>query len=194
MDINSILTRAIEGGEIIKIIYHGGSHPGLVREVAPIRVEGDKVRARCYTSKGVKAFFISKIQLVGDEATLDQKQFDQLHSIVEKITDIASAHAELNEEMTSLGWSIMLSEDAFTLHHCFKNGKTKKTPVVGIAYDEFTTDIIWEEDYTMTEVTKKRIKPWVVTSKGKAARYFGKISKAVEAFIIEAKGHAPETC
>lgn len=184
MDVSAVLKRAIESGEILKIIYHGGSHPGGVREVAPIKIEDGKVRARCYTSKGVKSFMLNKIQLDGDTATHEQKSLDKRQALIDQVHDIKSAYNVLNAAFESDGWATNCSDYAFTLHHRFKNGKVKKGVVVGFEYSEFTTDIEWGEDYSMIEVTKKRVKPWVVLSKGNSARYFGRVEKAVEAFIL----------
>jgi predicted DNA-binding transcriptional regulator YafY len=65
MNIEASLKEAIETGEVLKVRYHGGSQPGALREIAPISVNGDKVRARCYSSDAVKTFVIGKVEIVG---------------------------------------------------------------------------------------------------------------------------------
>lgn len=61
------LKEAVETGEILKIRYHGGSQPGrLFREIAPISVNSDKVRA----SGTVKTFLISKVEIIFQSANI----------------------------------------------------------------------------------------------------------------------------
>ena len=68
------LQRAIGTGELIGIVYHGGSQPGAFREIAPLQIDADKVRARCYSSNAVKVFSLSKIELRGAVPTQDDVQ------------------------------------------------------------------------------------------------------------------------
>ena len=61
--LRKILEEAIGTGELITIIYHGGSEPGSRRMISPIKVDDKIVRARCLTSNKVKGFSIDKIEL-----------------------------------------------------------------------------------------------------------------------------------
>jgi predicted DNA-binding transcriptional regulator YafY len=63
MNTEDRLKEAIEDGEVLKIIYHGGSQPGTSRYIAPIQVGNGKVRARCYSSKDVKVFYLNNLPL-----------------------------------------------------------------------------------------------------------------------------------
>ena len=51
MSITDKLAKAVDAGEIVRIVYHGGSQPGTIREIAPIAVENNKVSALCLASE-----------------------------------------------------------------------------------------------------------------------------------------------
>ena len=57
------LKESIETGETLRIIYHGGSQPGTVREIVPQSIKGEKLRAFCIGSGASKTFIISKIEI-----------------------------------------------------------------------------------------------------------------------------------
>jgi len=63
------IQNALTAGEVIKVVYHSGSQPGTVRNIAPFDITGNKVRAQCFTSKALKTFLLEKIEFVGDENT-----------------------------------------------------------------------------------------------------------------------------
>jgi hypothetical protein len=54
VDVETVLQEAIETGEIITIIYKGGSKTGAKRDISPISIKNGKVRARCHSSNAVK--------------------------------------------------------------------------------------------------------------------------------------------
>jgi predicted DNA-binding transcriptional regulator YafY len=62
-NLEQLLITAIETGEVINIKYHGGSQPGSIRQISPISVNGDDVRARCLATNRVKVFKISKMEI-----------------------------------------------------------------------------------------------------------------------------------
>jgi len=61
--ITARLIDAHDNGEIIAIVYYGGSQPGSYRLISPLRVEDDRVFAYCHTSGRFKCFLIEKIEL-----------------------------------------------------------------------------------------------------------------------------------
>lgn len=119
-ELSAYLSAAIKSGEVLSLIYHGGSNPGGQREIAPVSVKAGKMRGRCYISNAVKTFDLKKIEIEGvyyaeaiepasEVITLDKlKQFAQEKGL------------HFSEEG---GW---------TVHGLFKNGKIKKTPLAGI--------------------------------------------------------------
>ena len=58
------IQKAIDGSERIKIIYHGGSRPGAMREIIPHSIIGPKLLAHCLASGLEKTFFLNKIEIV----------------------------------------------------------------------------------------------------------------------------------
>ena len=76
MNTENRLREAIEDGEVLKIIYHGGSQSGSSRYIAPIKVENGKVRARCYSSKDVKVFYINKLTIIDEDEGSEIKPWD----------------------------------------------------------------------------------------------------------------------
>jgi hypothetical protein len=66
MNTEDRLEEAIEDGEVLKIIYHGGSQPGASRYIPSIKVESGKVRARCYPSNEVKSFHLNKLTIINE--------------------------------------------------------------------------------------------------------------------------------
>ena len=70
METEDRIREAAEAGEVLRVIYAGGSQPGARREIAPISIQNGKVRARCFSSNAVKTFVIDKIEVVeGNQAT-----------------------------------------------------------------------------------------------------------------------------
>lgn len=188
MNMEERLKEAISSGEVIKVIYEGGSQPGAVREIAPISIGNGKVRARCYTSNAVKSFVIDKIKLVennkNDESadwSPDFKQtprYESLRDFMEKESDTLS----------DLGWHLEYSENSFSLHRRFKNGKPMKGYDVSLNYEEFTFDLVAGSDGEINEENRRKSqRPWAVRAKNKDTRTFGKMENAMELFIDWAK-------
>ena len=61
--IRDLLTEACVNGEVVRIIYHGGSQPGTVRAISPIEVSKSEVRARDLAVGIAKTFKLAKIEL-----------------------------------------------------------------------------------------------------------------------------------
>ncbi len=62
--VSALLSSAIGTGEVISIIYHGGSHPGSVRDMLPLNLYEDKVWALCVHTNTKKSFKLSRIELI----------------------------------------------------------------------------------------------------------------------------------
>jgi hypothetical protein len=186
----SILREAMETGEILTIAYHGGSHPGTQRQIAPIRLQGDLVLARCYITDRVKAFRIKRIQ-VFENNTLVSKWDPQ-----ESIAPISSYHdlcdfLEHNEhELLTLGWHVIAHDEEIALFRRFKNGKPLKHPDVSIQYLETIDDGYYDTDMNYHSEKKKRARPWVISLR-QGGTAFGHLDRAVDRFMLEARKHAP---
>lgn len=67
MGLKERLTEASETGEIITIVYRGGSQPGTKREISPIKVSKTKVQARCLATEEIRTFNLSKLEIVSED-------------------------------------------------------------------------------------------------------------------------------
>jgi hypothetical protein len=123
------LQQAIGTGELIGIVYHGGSRPGAFREIAPLQIDADKVRARCYTSNAVKVFSLGKIELRGAVPTQDDFQHAWRDSALEQppYTTIAEIHEFCRALVTELGYKAEVETyqdgQRICLRTSLKNGK-----------------------------------------------------------------------
>ena len=178
------LREAIDGGEVLKVVYSGGSQPGSVRDIAPISIKDGKVRARCYSSLAVKLFVIEKISIVEEgsisntaEWSANQKQ----GSLYESIQDLLRKQKDV---LYSLGWHIESDDNSLSLHRRFKNGKPLKNPDISLCYEEFTYDSVVGVDGELHEENRrKRQRPWSVRGKKKNTRSYGSLDKAAELFL-----------
>jgi hypothetical protein len=64
MDIEKRLKEAAEAGEVITVVYHGGSQPGTKRDISPIKVSKTEVLARCLVTGQPRSFRLSKLEIV----------------------------------------------------------------------------------------------------------------------------------
>jgi hypothetical protein len=166
--IRKTLIEAIETGEIINIIYHGGSEPGASRMISPIRIDGDIVMARCTVTNKVKGFSLSKLEL----ANGDQQTYTGLHPREEVPIEPDSFLDGIKPylpELSLLGWTLDLNEEGIGLYECFKNGKPRKLPTLYLYFD-----------------SERKLKPWVMPAV--TFKYF---VRAIDHFMDEARKHAP---
>lgn len=169
--IKKILEDAIGTGEIITIIYHGGSEPGTSRMISPIKVDNGIVRARCLTTNKVKGFSIDKIEL----SASDKVDYTGQHKEPEEPKSLSEGIEPFLNELVEQGWIIQQDEDAVCLFERFKNGKPKKQPKLYLIY------------YRDPDTDKRFQKPW--TTCGLAFKYF---NRAVDKFMVAAREHAPD--
>ncbi len=178
------IEEAIGAGVVLRIRYFGGSSPGSEREISPISLSGEKVRARCLLKNVVKTFDLTKMELVvsGEESVLAKNQtiVDPIFSTLQEIFESRRSYFE------DLGWTIMLEENKLSLHRTFKNGRLIKTPDVALNFEEFSPDMIIRE-----ENINPRARPWVVRAKNKDTKTFGLFPKAQSLFNELAKELAP---
>ncbi len=181
----AIFQKSIVNDEVVEIVYHGGSQPGTKREIAPINMKDGKLRAYCYSSGMVKSFFIEKIDIVRDTNTDKTKEW-RLEAIkgntYESLADILKKH---QDELSDFGWYVDFNEDFISLYRYFKNGKLRKGSDLSIHYDKFIYDYTFvDDDGNMTDVIKKRQRPWSVRGKGgDCIGTFKHLDNAVNVFI-----------
>lgn len=170
--IKKILQEAIGTGEVLTIVYHGGSEPGSSRMISPIKVEDKIVRARCLTTNKVKGFSIDKIEL----SMLDNVDYTGQHKDPEEPANLTEGMVPFINKLMELGWFIQQYENQIGLFERFKNGKPKKRPTLYLVY-EIDPD---------SDTDKRLEKPWKTC--GLAFKYF---NRAVDKFMIAARELAP---
>jgi hypothetical protein len=185
------LTSAAKAGQVIRIVYHGGSQPGTVREVSPIVVATEEMRARDMTSGIVKTFLLSKVEIAGAEDSVPEydpnapKMPPETFTIRECITPYV-------EEIEKLGWFLSLTDTSASVHRFFKNGKPRKGAEVALLYEPFVTDFTYDiESNDFIEENRESTRPYRVESRAFAsARPFGIETKAVALFLEEVRNRA----
>ena len=214
MNISDRLRQAIQAGEVLTVVYHGGSNPGAVRKIAPMEILGGKVSARCFTSEATKTFFIEQIAVIENSSVshaltwtpqADQPKFGSL-------ADFVSANSN---DWLSGGWHIEHQEAQLSLHRKFKTGKPLKNYDVSLNYEEYASDwdcgrethihvsLFGHEEHAsdgdcgrethihMEENFRKRQRPWVVRAKNHDTSTYGSLDKATEMFLQHARNLAP---
>jgi len=193
MSIHSILCEASDNAEILKIKYHGGSQPGTVRQISPISVSEDKVIARCLSSNVVKTFVIDKIELCGSNNQDDDIKWAPAKKSQVKYENLAAFCDLRRSELESLGWHVNSDADFVSLHRRFKNGKPLKGSDVSLDYEEFICDGFVDIDGRLREEhIRKHPRPWMVKATGMQGRGYGRLGKAADLFIEQAKLLSPK--
>lgn len=189
--IRETLAEACDNGEVVRIIYHGGSQPGTVRSVSIIAVSELEVRARDLAVGSVKTFKLEKMELA--EASASTPEYNPAHApTIELFGSIREVLEAAVEDLQSLGWHVEIAEQSISLHRFFKNGKPRKTPDILLSYNEYTVDVFVDLDGLLKEEARKSSRPYRLDSRNLAtAKTFVKMSSAVACFLAEAKKLAP---
>ena len=174
-DIFEILSEAAKSGEIVSIIYHGGSQPGSVRDLYPIEVTIREVRAREVATGATKTFLLSKMEVASLNTSTGQYDLERRKKQEFGDVSIQEAFSGYVAAFKEMGWHVHIEEDSISLHRYFKNGKPRKGSDVGVTkYDDNPS------------------RPYYVWGPSlAAARTFGKLSSATALVLEEAKIHAP---
>ena len=185
LTLEQLLADAIGTGEVIRIVYHGGSRPGAVREVCPMAVVGDELRAHDLAAGIAKVFLLSKLEITDAPVT---PQDGDAHTVEEAVTPRIS-------ELQALGWHVALTRDVAGLHPYFKNGKPRKTASVTLSFAEYVVDFLVDIDdggkWVEREERRKSRAPYHVSSNTLATRSFASLWKAAALFLEEARRAAP---
>ena len=185
---------AAHDGQILTIVYHGGSQPGTIRDIAPVSVSDGRVRALCLASDQVKTFLLEKIDILGEGANIDAAKWDPAKELVRKYRSLSNVAETENDFFSRLGWHIELSNDCISLHRRFKSGKPLKTSDVSIRYEEFTFDSVVDEFGEFHEINKrKRLRPWTVCGKSKHTTSYKSLDDATARMIEWAEYLKPKT-
>jgi hypothetical protein len=174
MSIEKRLNEVAEAGEVITVVYHGGSQPGTKRRLSPIKSTPRELRARDLATNEVKTFLVSKIELVPENHPA--KQYVSGFVAQPEFTGFLDSLGSKVKELEAVGWHVNLSESSVSVQRYFKNGKPRKGGDTGILKND-------EEGSN---------RPWYVFGPDLAtARTFSHLEKAVELFLEQALNHAP---
>jgi hypothetical protein len=166
------IVEAISTGEILTVVYHGGSQPGTKRQISPIKITTGKVYARDLVSGSVKWFAIEKLEIVDADSPVPPYRLNARELDKSDFLPFLSAKIE---ELKSLGWHIELSDLSVSAHRPYKNGKIRKGADTGIHF--------------RAEAAKR---PWYVWGPGlESAKTFSDLASAISAFIDQATKYAP---
>jgi hypothetical protein len=178
MDVKRHLQQAIETKEQTTIIYNGGSAPGTTRRIAPIEIKGDSLIARCLESNARKTFKLAKIELSNNQAILPYQVEDR------SAWTFAEHTAAIRPIIKAAGWHSEETACSLLLFRFFKNGKLRKTPEMGIRFQEFTTESEWDmQENRPIQTEKPAVNPWKVFAPNQeSTRSFRHLDKAFSAF------------
>jgi hypothetical protein len=144
------LREGVSAGEWFEIIYYGGSKPGTKRQIAPIAVTSDRVRARCYTSNAVKPFMLDKIEILEIGTISTVPMWNDPAAVppppaIDSLKDVRDVFQLFSGPLQAKGWAVELEEHdcGWQLHlfGSFNNGKPRKTPTHTLSYDHTTFDL-----------------------------------------------------
>jgi hypothetical protein len=174
MTIASRLAEAIRDGEILTVVYDGGSQPGRKRQISPIRLTEGMVIARCIASGRVKWYGLDKMEVTATDHPAPA--YDPSLENAQRDADAIVLALEHYDRIIKNGWHIVISETSIGLHDYHKKqGTPLKYPSICLARTG--------EEYA---------RPWSVRGPTRGNGYIDP-GKAAAAFIEEAEKHSPST-
>lgn len=191
-DLRARLIAAATAGEIVSIVYHRGSQPGTIREIAPIAITNDEVRARDLAAGMDKSFKLAYVELASSRTTT--RSYDPAAAPpVEHIQTVQATLAPHLPVLQAMGWHVELTENRISLHRFFKSGKPRKGYDVTMGFDQFTVDMFDDFDGRgLQTVTRPSKRPYNVSSTALPTRTFVRLSVALPVFLEEARKLAPQ--
>jgi hypothetical protein len=181
-----LLKKAIEKRQNIKIAYRGGSYPNQIRSIYPLKLQSDRLIARCIPSNIVKTFMLEKISVAYDAngpewGTSIEKKYNSLNEFKTKNID----------QLQNKGWHITFDfqddRGVINLHKKRKNGKPFKKVEICIGC---TPDYFYKTQYDIKsnryiEKKCKVRKPWYVSQyQHRETKNYSCLDDAAEEFFI----------
>lgn len=188
-DVRERLRQAVDDSEVVRVVYHGGSQPGSVREISPVHVGTSELAARDSTGT-MKTFKIARIELA-EEATA-APEYVPRSSDDPPLPTIAEALEGKRASLGKLGWHVVITEEQASLRDYFKNGKPKKTADVTLSRREvWVKEVRDRETGAVQEWIRKSVLPYRVESRLAPGWAFDESDEAATVFLDEARSLAP---
>lgn len=200
--IEELLLSVAGSGELITIVYNGGSRPGQPRQLIPVSISNQlliAVEPASHTNKSYKLERIASVELSSGEHISNLKADPpSALSNLPSFETLLEYSKYLIPELRVAGWHIYETETSFAIATHFKNGKPRKTPSISIQYVDPNFETIFDiesgEIKTVPRELTGREKPWLVDSwRFHRGRSFSILKKAFELFIEEAQVSDPTT-
>lgn len=193
MNMESVMRSIIENGETITIIYEGGSKPGAKRNILPISIKDEKVKARCLSSNSIKHFMLNRIVIANsdeNDVPFWEEVTEQEEEAYESLRDV---YEKYSNKLVDLGWYIFLENNSLSLHRKQKRAdKPLKEPSISLDYNEYTSDFVMGLDGEIREENiRKRARPYSLRAGSKDTITYGHLSSAFSQFIEWANELAP---
>ncbi len=187
-DVRARLLTAATAGETVRIVYRRGSQPGTVREIMPLAITDEEVRARDLASGIDKSFKLAYVELAGPETTAPAYDAGPPGEDTRSVRAALDPHVA---ELRALGWHVETTDTSVSVHRYFRNGKPRKGPDVAILFNEFAVDA-WDDGHGWRGDAVKSTRPYYVSSPNfDRARTVARLSLAVALFLEEARKLAP---
>lgn len=178
-----ILTEAILNKEHVQIKYNGGSQPGSIREILPLKFIKDMLMAKCVATGAQKTFTIDKIELL-DHNNVDAKSFDPSLIGLRMYDSMQDFYTESKQYFDSIGWDYTFIDDELKLYFTKKDGRKIIRKQVTMNYYPLKDDP-WSNDQVPNP------KPYWVSGGNYNTVCYGKLDKAVTSFIERADDSLP---
>ena len=180
-EVDRLIRDAIENGQRITVIYFGGTTPGQARDIEPISLSGDKLRALCVASQMIKSFSLSKIRASPNNEP-PPTYATPSHS--DTYTSFEEFSARYLPELQGQGIAVSAGNHFLYVHHRLKNGKPRKSVAVGIKYERTISDLIFNEiTGEVVSEERERTRPWIVINAAGNSRLFKDAAAAQVAFL-----------
>jgi len=190
-----ILQWAIDSGDVVTIVYNGGSKPGQAREIIPLALNGENLSAREPASRRSKTFKTQKIAsaiLKNGEAAenFEVVPVPPQGGIVPSFESFTEYAIFLKKVLGGTEFNFIENENYFAVGEFFKNGKPRKTPSASIQFVDRSIEEVFNFETGKFEEQKRKLtgkeRPWRVDSKRlNAGKTFSHLQGAVEFFLKE---------
>lgn len=158
-----LIEDACRRGDVITIVYRGGSQPGTKRTIRPRVVDGHLLQAIDITTHLPKSFRIDLLDVVDHDADFPVYRPDAISTL----HDVEAACAE---RMADLGWHVVLTDARLALHGSTKAGHVSRRASIHLSNTGGS-------------------KPWTVKSPYRFKRSFDSLERASRFLVAEAARH-----